>query len=209
MARPDEAAATLSNNAATVVVGGSARNLGEIVSVNLQLSRVIGYSRAQVLGQNIAMIMPPPIRAVHQGFLKRFSATGRGRGLLGKTVLTFVQTRAGPIRPVWLTLREAAPAKNSIGPRFVGMISPLSTPERQLIISGRAAQFQVYAASGNALSDLVRCVVLAPVPLAAVHALCRWLTSSRAPPRTWTACLLQTCPRCYGSPPWTLISIRA
>ena len=62
---------------------------GEIVMVNAQTERVFGYSRIELLGQRVEMLVPPRFRDHHSGLREMFSVDpqtrpmGAGRDLYG------------------------------------------------------------------------------------------------------------------------------
>jgi PAS domain S-box-containing protein len=63
---------------------------GEITLVNSQVERVFGYSREELLGQSIEMLVPDAVRAKHPGHRESFDADpkvrsmGAGRDLYGQ-----------------------------------------------------------------------------------------------------------------------------
>lgn len=48
-------------------------------SVNPVVEKLFGYTRDEVIGQNVAMLMPEPHRTGHDGYIDRYYRTGRGR----------------------------------------------------------------------------------------------------------------------------------
>jgi PAS domain S-box-containing protein len=62
---------------------------GEIVMANAQTERVFGYSRAELLGRPVEMLVPPQFRGHHAGLREAFTADpqarpmGAGRDLFG------------------------------------------------------------------------------------------------------------------------------
>ncbi len=50
-----------------------------IRSVNPVIEKLFGYTREEVIGQNISMLMPEPHRSGHDGYIDRYYRTGRGR----------------------------------------------------------------------------------------------------------------------------------
>ncbi|MEO7560550.1 MAG: PAS domain S-box protein, partial [Nitrosospira sp.] len=50
-----------------------------IRSVNPVIEKLFGYTRDEVIGQNISLIMPEPHRSAHDGYVERYFRTGRGR----------------------------------------------------------------------------------------------------------------------------------
>ncbi len=50
-----------------------------IRSVNPVIEKLFGYTREEVIGQNVSIIMPEPHRSGHDGYIDRYYRTGRGR----------------------------------------------------------------------------------------------------------------------------------
>ncbi|SCY72834.1 PAS domain S-box-containing protein [Nitrosospira sp. Nl5] len=50
-----------------------------IRSANPVVEKLFGYTRDEVIGQNVSMLMPEPHRSGHAGYIDRYYRTGRGR----------------------------------------------------------------------------------------------------------------------------------
>ncbi|MDN5836313.1 MAG: PAS domain S-box protein, partial [Nitrosospira sp.] len=50
-----------------------------IRSVNPVIEKLFGYTREEVIGQNVSMLMPEPHRSGHGGYIDSYYRTGRGR----------------------------------------------------------------------------------------------------------------------------------
>ena len=100
---------------------------GSIQSANQSTFRMFGYSEEELLGRDIAMLMPEPFRSQHQGFVDKFLTThqptiiGVGRELLAqrKDETTF---------PIYLAISEI-PVAGSV--YFTGIIRDLSAQKEQ------------------------------------------------------------------------------
>jgi hypothetical protein len=59
------------------VISDSLANLGAILSVNAQALSMFGYNKRDLLGQNISVVIPAPMNASHDLYLRRCLDNGR------------------------------------------------------------------------------------------------------------------------------------
>src|SRR5437867_8279660 len=52
---------------------------GRIETLNPAAERLFGYSRSEILGRNVNILMPAPYHEEHDGYLQRYLATGAKR----------------------------------------------------------------------------------------------------------------------------------
>jgi PAS domain S-box-containing protein len=77
---------------------------GAIVEWNPAAEQTFGYTRQEVLGRPMAdYIVPPALRAAHEGAMARYLTTGHGT-MLGRRIETTAQRRGGAEFPVELTI---------------------------------------------------------------------------------------------------------
>jgi two-component system sensor kinase FixL len=95
---------------------------GVVLSINSAVTKIFGYSRSELLGENVSVLMPEPYRSEHAGYLVRYLATlepriiGIGREVEG-------QRKDGSVFPLDLAVGEAS----AMGDRlFVGILRDLS-----------------------------------------------------------------------------------
>ncbi|MBX6313126.1 MAG: PAS domain S-box protein [Isosphaeraceae bacterium] len=65
---------TIVNTAVDAIITADER--GTIASVNPAAERMFGYPAAEMLGQNVTMLMPTPHREEHDGYLERYLRPG-------------------------------------------------------------------------------------------------------------------------------------
>jgi two-component system sensor kinase FixL len=98
---------------------------GTILSFSAAAERMFGYSEADVLGENVSMLMPSPDRERHDGYLHRYKTTGERR-IIGIGRVTTARRRDGSTFPIELSIGEARAGEERL---FTGFIRDLT--ERQ------------------------------------------------------------------------------
>lgn len=69
---------TLFNEDTTIIhVSGNKESIGKILKTNQGLSKVFGYSKTEVIGHSINILMPTLFAKKHSEFMERFFRTGR------------------------------------------------------------------------------------------------------------------------------------
>lgn len=97
---------------------------GTIQSVNQATERVFGYRLAEMIGQNVKMLMPSPYREEHDGYLQRYSKTGEKRILNAARELV-ARRKDGSIFPIELSITEVDHSS-----MFTGIVHDISERKR-------------------------------------------------------------------------------
>lgn len=98
---------------------------GIIELVNATTETMFQYNAQELIGNNISMLMPEPLKKVHDGFLSAYLKTGK-TNIIGKgRTLRGVKSN-GVEFPMFLSVGEV---KNSSHTQFVGIISDISEQE--------------------------------------------------------------------------------
>jgi two-component system sensor kinase FixL len=97
-----------------------------IESVNPAAERMFGYPAEEVIGRNVACLMPSPYREEHDAYVARYLRTGEKRIIgIGREVLG--QRKDGSIFPLELAVGEV----QAVGRRiFAGFVRDVSARER-------------------------------------------------------------------------------
>ena len=61
---------------------------GTILSVNPVMEKLFGYSHDEMIGQNIAIIIPEPDRSKHEAYMENYCRTGHGQEYVGRPYLS-------------------------------------------------------------------------------------------------------------------------
>ncbi|ODN72342.1 PAS domain-containing sensor histidine kinase [Methylobrevis pamukkalensis] len=100
-----------------VVIDDRAR----ILAFNKSCEKMFGYAAADVIGENVKIIMPPSFSVHHDGYLNHYLATGERRIIgIGREVTG--QHRDGTEFPVELSVGEAETPE---GRQFIGILRDL------------------------------------------------------------------------------------
>jgi two-component system sensor kinase FixL len=98
---------------------------GLMQSFSSAAERLFGHSADEVLGQNVKMLMPPPYREAHDGYLMRYLSTGERR-IIGIGRLVVGERKDGSTFPMELAVGEMRSGNQRF---FTGFIRDLT--ERQ------------------------------------------------------------------------------
>jgi two-component system, LuxR family, sensor kinase FixL len=95
---------------------------GSIESFNPAAERLFGYAEAEVLGQNVTILMPSPYREEHGTYMSRYLSTGDAKIIgIGREVTA--QRRDGTTFPVHLSVGELSVNGER---KFTGILHDLS-----------------------------------------------------------------------------------
>jgi two-component system sensor kinase FixL len=95
---------------------------GRIETFNPAAERLFGYQESEVVGRNVSMLMPPPFREEHDGYLARYLRTGQAKIIgIGRDVQGL--RRDGSLFPLHLSVGEMAVEGDR---KFVGILHDLT-----------------------------------------------------------------------------------
>ena len=83
---------------------------------------MFGYTRAEALGQDLTIIIPPPYKAEHRGYVRRYVATREAR-MIGKHARLSAQHRDGREFPISISFSVAEIRDNLY---FTGIIRDIT-----------------------------------------------------------------------------------
>jgi two-component system, LuxR family, sensor kinase FixL len=97
-------------------------HLGQIEQFSLSAERIFGYPADEVIGRNVAMLMPGPYQDEHDRYIERYSETREARIIgIGREVRA--QRKDGTIFPCELAVGQVA---GVVPPRFIGFIRDIT-----------------------------------------------------------------------------------
>ena len=99
---------------------------GTMQSFSAAAERLFGYSAAEVLGENVKMLMPAPYRESHDGYLQRYKNTGERR-IIGIGRVVVGERRDGSTFPLELNVGEMKTGSQRF---FTGFIRDLTESQK-------------------------------------------------------------------------------
>lgn len=127
---------------------------GIIQSFSAAAERLFGYSATEVIGQNVKILMPSPYREDHDGYLRRYLATGERR-IIGIGRVVVGERKDGSTFPMELAVGEM---KSSNRRFFTGFVRDLTqrqkTEARLQELQAELVQISRLTAMGEMASTL-------------------------------------------------------
>jgi PAS domain S-box-containing protein len=80
-------------------VSSEPESVGIITNINGPAQKLLGYTARELVGRDVATIIPEPIASIHNRILERYIDDGRER-MMGTSRVMFFQQRSGVICPV-------------------------------------------------------------------------------------------------------------
>jgi PAS domain S-box-containing protein len=99
---------------------------GRVLDANEAVETLFGYAPAELIGANVALLMPEVEARRHDGWIAAFLETGRAR-IIGRERIVEGRRKDGAVLPVRLTVREAEIAGERV---FVGILRDVSDVRR-------------------------------------------------------------------------------
>ncbi|MFO1351250.1 MAG: PAS domain S-box protein [Gammaproteobacteria bacterium] len=144
---------------------------GLIQSFNRAAERIFGYGGTEVLGQNIAILMPEPFRAEHDRYMRRYLATGERRIIgIGREVTG--KRKNGTLFPMELAVSEI---KLDGIHHFTGIIRDLS--ERKLAEERLRQREEELRQSRERLANVARLATMGEMATGIAHEINQPLTA--------------------------------
>lgn len=104
---------------------------GVILSFSAAAEKMFGYLESEVIGENVAMLMPSPDREQHDGYLRNYRQSGV-RKIIGIGRVTTAQRRDGNTFPIELSVGEGTVDGKRIFTGFIHDITQRQQAELRL-----------------------------------------------------------------------------
>ncbi len=114
--RSERTTNTILDTAITAII--TIDKAGVVQRFNPAAERTFGYSQAEVVGQNVKMLMPEPYYSAHDDYLSRYQRTGEAR-IIGSGREVSGRRKDGSVFPMLLSVGEA---KVDDDPLYIGTV---------------------------------------------------------------------------------------
>lgn len=105
---------------------------GIIESVNAAAERIFGYKAGEIIGRNVSVLMPPPHRESHDGYLANYVRTGHAKIIgIGREVVG--RRKDGTVFPMDLSVSEVQLADRRMFTGFIRDITERKHLEKEIL----------------------------------------------------------------------------
>jgi PAS domain S-box-containing protein len=111
---------------------------GRIVLFNPAAESILGYTRAEVIGEKVNVLMAEPYATEHEEYIDRYEKTGEARAI-GRVRTVTARRKSGDLFPIELSVAEIALDKDVHYAAFIRDISERTQLQAQLVESERLA----------------------------------------------------------------------
>lgn len=127
---------------------------GTMTSFNKAAVRQFGYQPEEVIGRNVNMLMPAPYREQHDGYLRRYLATGEKR-IIGIDRVVVGRRKDGTTFPMTLAVGETRTEGKQYFTGFIRDLTERQESEAQLsAVQGELARLARFNELGEMASTL-------------------------------------------------------
>jgi len=134
------------SNTCIITISGALKSMGIITNTNNEITRILGYTKTELLGQNIVYIMPRFFSEIHDGFMRNYFESSDAKVIAIERVV-FPLDKNGYIMPC--TLMAKILPNLSDGLKLVGFLKELDTnvninKEQEVEIEEDEAHYVMY-----------------------------------------------------------------
>lgn len=104
---------------------------GHIMSFSAAAEQMFGFTQAEVVGENVSILMPSPDRERHDSYIERYRETGTKK-IIGTGRVTTARRRDGSTFPIELSVGEAMTPEGRVFTGFIRDLTESQTAERRL-----------------------------------------------------------------------------
>ena len=127
---------------------------GQILSFSKGAERMFGYSEADVLGENVSILMPSPDRERHDRYISRYLDTGERR-IIGIGRVTTARARNGATFPIDLSVGEVDLGERKVFAGFIRDLTSSRQTEQQMhSLQAELAQVSRISAMGTLATSI-------------------------------------------------------
>jgi PAS domain S-box-containing protein len=108
------------SNTCIITVSGNLNKMGNIKNINNEITRILGFSKADLIGQNINRIIPKYLAEIHDGLMRNYFETSESK-IMGMERLVFPLTKKGYVVPCTLMIKVLPDLTNGV--RLVGFLN--------------------------------------------------------------------------------------
>ena len=107
------------SNTCIITVSGNFNKMGTIKNVNNEITRILGFSKGDIIGQNVNRIIPKYLAELHDTLMRNYFETSETK-IIGQERVVFPLSKKGYIVPCTLMIKILPNLENGV--RLVGFL---------------------------------------------------------------------------------------
>lgn len=115
---------------------------GKIQLINAQTERLFGYTRNELIGKSIALLMPSRSKSKHQAHIKSFFEKPKTRAIVAAGAALFAQHKNGKEFRIEISINSLETAEVSLISAAIRDVTKQKLKEKELIIANRKLVFE-------------------------------------------------------------------
>jgi len=112
------------SNTCILTVSGNFNNMGTVVNVNNEITRILNFSKSDLIGQNISKIMPKVYADIHDSLMRNYFETSQSK-IIGIERIVFPVNKGGYLVPCTLMIKILPNLEEGI--KIVGFLKEIET----------------------------------------------------------------------------------
>lgn len=112
---------------------------GIVTLFNRAAEAIFGYEAAEVVGQNVKMLMPPPYATEHDQYIEHYRTTGAAQAI-GRIREVYARRKTGEVFPIELSVSEARVGDEVIYSAIIRDMSERQAIQAELVAARQLAQ---------------------------------------------------------------------
>lgn len=112
------------SNTCIMTVSGNFNSMGTVINANNEITRILGFTKSEIIGQNISKIQPKVYADIHDTLMRNYFETSESR-IIGVERVVFPINKRGYLVPCTLMIKILPNLEEGV--KIVGFLKEIET----------------------------------------------------------------------------------